>query len=83
MWTIVAGYNTATTSAALGTGLSFSYRSMVFSLVPIVDQEQHLTGGYQVNQSAGTATTPTTTNSWKVNPSIGISLRVPLSGGSQ
>jgi hypothetical protein len=83
MWTIAAGYNSATASAAFGTGLSFSYRSMVFSLVPIVDQEQHLTGGYQVNQSAGTATTPTTTNSWKVNPSLGISLRVPLGGSTQ
>ena len=82
MWTIAVGYNSATTSAAFGTGLSFSYRSMVFSFVPIVDQEQHLTGGYQVNQSAGTGTTPTTTYSWKVNPSIGISLRVPLGGGS-
>jgi hypothetical protein len=82
MWTIAAGYNSATTSAAFGTGLSFSYRSMIFSFVPIVDQEQHLTGGFQVNQSAGTATMPTTTYSWKVNPSIGISLRVPLGGGT-
>ena len=83
MWTIAAGYNSATTSAALGTVLSFSYRSMVFSFVPIVDQEQQFTGGYQVNQSAGTATSPTTTNSWKVNPSIGVSLRIPLGGGAQ
>jgi hypothetical protein len=83
MWTIAAGYNTATTSAALGTGLSYSYRSMVFSFVPIVDQEQHLTGGFQVGQSAGTAAMPTTTSSWRVNPSIGISLRIPLGGGSQ
>jgi hypothetical protein len=83
MWTITVGYNSATTSAAFGTGLSFSYRSMVFSFVPIVDQEQHLTGGFMVNQSAGTATTPTTTSSWKVNPAIGISLRIPLGGGTQ
>lgn len=83
MGTIVAGYNSATTSAAFGAGLSFSYRSMVFNIVPVVDQEQHLTGGFQANQSAGTATTPTTAYAWKVNPAIGISLRIPLGGSSQ
>jgi len=83
MGTIVAGYNSATTSAAFGAGLSFSYRSMVFNIVPVVDQEQHLTGGYQANQSAGTATTPTTAYAWKVNPAIGISLRIPLGGSTE
>lgn len=83
MWTVAAGYNSATTSAAFGTGLSFAYRSMVFSIVTLADRDQHLTGGYQVNQPAGTATAPTTENSWRVNPSFGISLRVPLGGGSQ
>ncbi len=83
MWTFAVGYNSATTDATFGTGLSFAYRSIVFSLLPLADRDQHLTGGYQLSQPAGTATAPTTAYSWRVNPSFGISLRVPLGGGTQ
>jgi len=82
MFTIAPGYNSATTTATIGAGVSFAYKSLVFSVLPLADRDVKLTGGYQVNQSAGTATSPTTSNVWRVNPSFGISLRVPLGGGS-
>jgi len=80
-FTIAPGYNSATTSATIGGGISFSYRSMVFSFLPLADRDTQLTGGFQVNQSAGTATSPTTANYWRFNGSVGISLRIPLGGG--
>lgn len=83
MFTIAPGYNPATTTAAFGIGPSFAYRSLVFSPLAVIDRDVKLTGGYQVGQSAGTATAPTTTNVWRVSPSFGISLRVPLGGGSK
>lgn len=83
MATIAAGYNTATTSAAFGFGPSIAWRSIVFSPLIAVSRDQQLTGGYVLGQSAGTATTPMTTNVWTFNPSIGVSLRVPLGGGSK
>jgi hypothetical protein len=82
MFTIAPGYNTATTTAAFGIGPSFAYRSLVFSPLAIIDRDVKLTGGYHVNQSAGTATAPTTANVWRVSPAFGISLRVPLGGSS-
>jgi hypothetical protein len=82
MLTIAPGYNATTTAAAFGIGPSFAYRSLVFSPLAVIDRDVKLTGGYQVNQSAGTATAPTTTNVWRVSPSFGISLRIPL-GSSQ
>jgi hypothetical protein len=54
---------------------------MVFSFLPLADRDTQLTGGFQVNQSAGTATSPTTANYWRFNGSVGISLRIPLGGG--
>jgi hypothetical protein len=83
MFTIAPGYNPATTTAAFGIGPSFAYRSLVFSPLAVIDRDVKLTGGYQVGESAGTATAPTTTNVWRVSPSFGISLRVPLGGGSK
>ena len=83
MFTIAPGYNPSTTTAAFGIGPSFAYRSLVFSPLAVIDRDLRLTGGYQVGQSAGTATAPTTTNVWRVSPSFGISLRVPLGGGSK
>lgn len=83
MFTIAAGYNPSTTTAAFGIGPSFAYRSLVFSPLAVIDRDVKLTGGYQVDQSAGTASAPTTTNVWRVSPSFGISLRVPLGGGSK
>lgn len=83
MLTIAPGYNATTTTAAFGIGPSFAYRSLVFSPLAVIDRDVELTGGYQVNQSAGTATAPTTTNVWRVSPSFGISLRIPLGSSSQ
>jgi len=83
MFTIAPGYNSATTTAAFGVGPSFAYRSLVFSPLAVIDRDVKLTGGYQVNHSAGTATAPTTANFWRVSPSFGISLRVPLGGSSK
>jgi hypothetical protein len=83
MFTIAPGYNPATTTAAFGIGPSFAYRSLVFSPLAVIDRDVKLTGGYQVNQSAGIATAPTTTNVWRVSPSFGISLRVPLGGSAK
>lgn len=83
MFTIAPGYNPSTTTAAFGVGPSFAYRSLVFSPLVVIDRDVKLTGGYQVNQPVGTASAPTTTNVWRVSPSFGISLRVPLGGGSQ
>lgn len=83
MFTLAPGYNASTTTAAFGIGPSFAYRSLVFSPLAVIDRDVKLTGGYQVNQPAGTASAPTTTNIWRVSPSFGISLRVPLGGGSQ
>lgn len=83
MFTIAAGYNPATTTAAFGIGPSFAYRSLVFSPLAVIDRDVKLTGGYQVGQSSGIATAPTTTNIWRVSPSFGINLRVPLGGGSK
>ncbi|MFC5865005.1 hypothetical protein ACFPT7_22040 [Acidicapsa dinghuensis] len=83
LFTVAPGYNSATTTAAFGVGLSYSYRSMVFSPLAVIDRDVHLTGGYVVNESAGTATAPTTTNYWRVSPSFGISMRVALGGGGK
>jgi len=79
----VAGYNTASTSAAFGGGLSLSFGSFVLSGPIMWDRTQQLTGGYQVGQSAGAATAPTTKNVWAWSPAIGISVRLPLGGSSQ
>jgi hypothetical protein len=79
MFTIAPGYNASTTTAAFGIGPSFAYRSLVFSPLAVIDRDVKLTGGYKVNQPAGTASAPTTTNAWRVSPSFGISLRIPLS----
>jgi len=83
MWSVAAGYNTANTSAAFGFGLSVAWRSIVISPLAVVSRDQQLAGGYILGQSAGSATTPMTTNAWKFNPSIGVSLRIPLGGGSK
>ena len=83
MASVAAGYNTATTSAAFGFGPSVAWRSLVISPLAVASRDQELTGGYVLGQSAGTATTPMTTNVWTFNPSIGISLRIPLGGASK
>lgn len=83
MFTIAPGYNASTTTAAFGIGPSFAYRSLVFSPLAVIDRDVKLTGAYQVNQPAGTAAAPTTTNVWRVSPSFGISLRIPVGAGSQ
>jgi hypothetical protein len=83
MLSAAAGYNTANTSAAFGFGPSIAWRMIVISPLAVLSRDQQLAGGYVLGQSAGTATTPMTTNVWKFNPSIGISLRIPLGGGGK
>ena len=77
------GYNTARTSASLGAGPSISIGSLVINSPIVFDRDQRLGGGYTVGGSAGTATTPVTSNVWRWSPSIGISLRIPLGGSSK
>jgi hypothetical protein len=78
MISIAAGYNTANTSAAFGFGPSIAWRSLVISPLAVLSRDEELAGGFVLGQSAGTATAPLTTNVWKFNPSVGISLRIPL-----
>ncbi len=78
----LVGYNTATTSALLGGGPSVGFGSLVLNIPVVADRDQVLTGGYTLGGSAGAATSPVTKTVWRFSPALGISLRVPLGGGS-
>jgi hypothetical protein len=73
-----AGYNSARSAASIGVGPSLSVGSLVVNLPVLFDRDQELAGQFILGGSAGTATTPMTKNVWRVSPSLGISLRLPV-----
>ncbi|WP_125486151.1 hypothetical protein [Edaphobacter aggregans] len=83
--TVAVGYNPATSAVEFGTGLAFSWRSIVLSGLADVGRDMQLAGGFKIGESLGltNAATPLTTTRWGIRPAVALSVRIPLGGASK
>jgi hypothetical protein len=82
---IAVGYNPATSAVEFGTGVAFSWRSIVLSGMADIGRDTQLTGGFTVGQplAASNPAKPLTTTVWGVKPAAELSVRIPLGGSGK
>lgn len=83
MFSIGAGYSTATSSAAFAFGPSLAFGSLVISPLAVAAQDTRLAGGFVVGGPLGSASAPQTHTVFSIKPSLGVSVRLPLGGASK
>jgi phage gp37-like protein len=76
------GVNSVTTQVEFGAGLTYSYRSLAFSLLADIGRDTNLGGSLTPGGSLGLYTVVPTTTSWVVKPAAALSVRIPLGGGA-
>lgn len=75
------GYNPNSSTLEMGAGVTFAWKTLMFSPMMDVGRDNQLTGNFYVGQSLGAGNSPpkpTTVQFWAFKPALMISVRIPL-----